>query len=281
MSASSSPAPAAAPPDATHATLEHAGCALHYWLSGPAAGPLVVLTHGAAMDHHAFDLQLPALVSTFRVLRWDVRGHGLSRPTGTPFSVAQAADDLRALLDHLGAAQAILVGHSLGGNISQELVFRAPERVRALAACGCTCNTLALSTLEQLQLKLVGPLLRLYPYDLLKRQSARASANRPDVQQYLYEVFGNLSKAEFGQILLATTASLHAEPGYRIRQPLLLTHGADDRTGNISAIAPIWARREPDCRYAVIPNAGHVLQMDNPDAFNRLLLAFLMEQSFG
>jgi pimeloyl-ACP methyl ester carboxylesterase len=254
---------------------EHDGCALHYCLRGSHAGPLVVLTHGAAMDHHAFDLQLAALVPTCRVLTWDVRGHGLSRPARTGFSIGRAVDDILALLDHLGAAQAIFVGHSMGGNISQEVVFRAPERVRALVACGCTCNTLKLSGLERLQVGVLAPLLRLYPYELLKRQSARVSAVKPDVQQYLYEVFGHLSKAEFVQILDATAACLHYEPGYRITHPLLLTHGEHDRTGNIRMVASDWANRDPHCHYQVIPAAGHLAQLDNAAAFNQVLLAFL------
>lgn len=255
--------------------LERDGCTLRYWLSGPETAPLVVLTHGAAMDHHAFDPQLAALAPAFRVLTWDVRGHGLSRPAHAAFSIDRAVGDLLALLDHLGAAQAILVGHSMGGNISQEVVFRAPDRVRALVACGCTCNTQRLSRLERLQVGLVGPLLRLYPYPLLKRQSAELSAVQPEVQRYLYDVFGQLSKQEFAHILAATATCLHYEPGYRITQPLLLVHGEHDRTGNIRKIAPAWARRDPRCRYVVIPAAGHVVQLDNPSVFNQALLSFL------
>lgn len=256
-------------------TFEHDGCTIHYWLSGLQAAPLVVLTHGAAMDHHAFEPQVAALMPHFRVLTWDVRGHGLSRPARAGFSVERAVTDILSLLDHLGAAQAIFVGHSMGGNISQEVVFRAPERVRALVMCGCTCNTLKLSALERMQVRLVAPILRLYPYDLLKRQSALVSAVKPEVQHYLYEVFQHYSKDEFVQILAATTACLHDEPGYRITHPLLLTHGQHDRTGNIRKIAPVWANRDPHCQYQVVPAAGHLAQLDNAAAFNQVLLAFL------
>jgi 3-oxoadipate enol-lactonase len=124
--------------------LQRAGCPLHYWLDGPEGRPLVVFTHGAWLDHTAFAEQVALVVRAYRVLSWDVRAHGRSRPTPT-FTIRAATTDLVALLDHLGYAQAILVGHSMGGNIAQEVVFLHPTRVRALVLVGCTCNTLPLS----------------------------------------------------------------------------------------------------------------------------------------
>ncbi|MCX6030696.1 MAG: alpha/beta hydrolase [Chloroflexi bacterium] len=130
--------------------LERAGCRLHYWQVGDPAAPLIVLTHGAGADHRMFDAQIPALTPSHRVLTWDVRGHGLSRPAGGPFSSQAAVEDLLALLDAVGRPQAILVGQSMGGNISQEVAFRRPERVRALIVVGSTCNTGRLAAVEKL-----------------------------------------------------------------------------------------------------------------------------------
>jgi pimeloyl-ACP methyl ester carboxylesterase len=64
----------------TQLVLEREGCTLHYWLAGPKDRPLVVLTHGATMDHRMFVAQVAALAPHHRVLTWDVRGRGsLSR----------------------------------------------------------------------------------------------------------------------------------------------------------------------------------------------------------
>ena len=92
--------------------LERDGCTLHYWLAGPEERPLVVLTHGATMDHRMFVAQAEALTSHYRVLYWDVRGHGLSQPLNEDFSLRQAVADLLALLDRIGYERAALVGHS-------------------------------------------------------------------------------------------------------------------------------------------------------------------------
>ncbi|WP_293680982.1 alpha/beta fold hydrolase, partial [uncultured Phenylobacterium sp.] len=112
-------------------TFEHAGCRLSYWLEGPEDAPLVVFTPGAFTDHSMFDDQVGAVTRRYRMLRWDVRGHGLSRPAAEPFTAWRAAEDLAALLDHLDAPRVALVGQSMGGNISQDFIFRFPERCAA------------------------------------------------------------------------------------------------------------------------------------------------------
>jgi 3-oxoadipate enol-lactonase len=238
----------------------------------------VVFTHGAGIDHREWDSSIAAVSTGFRVLTWDVRMHGASRPNGPPFTMRLATDDLVALLDHLGTAQAILVGHSLGGNITQEVIFRFPARVRAAVLFGCADNTGKLTVLERLQIATSGPLFALYPYDLLRRQSANVSSDRPEVRTYLYEAIGQMTKDEFVTVLLELLRSLHEEPKYRIPVPFLLTHGAHDKTGNIRRASPEWAQHEPHCEYVVVPEAGHMANMDNPAFFNELLLRFLRQQ---
>lgn len=255
--------------------IKREGCTLRFWLAGPEERPLVVFTHAAGVDHREWEEALTVVAEEFRVLSWDVRGHGASRPNSSPFTLASATDDLLALLEHVGARQVILVGHSMGGNISQEVIFRAPQRVQAAVLLGCTCNTQRLSWQEKWQARLGGPLLKWYPYKLLCRQSAEISADRPEVRAYLMAAFGQMSKAEFTAVIIELLAGLHAEPGYQIPLPFLLLHGEHDRTGNIRRLAPTWAQAERQSEYKVIPHAGHMANMDNPQVFNQLLLDFL------
>lgn len=251
------------------------GCPLHYWLDGPPDAPLVALTHGAAMDHRAWAAQVPVLARHYRVLTWDVRGHGLSRPWGEGYAINRAADDLLALLDAAGAATAILIGHSIGGSIVQEVVYRQPDRVSALSVIGATCTTLPLALIDRVGVRVAPLVFPLLPYTALKRASAKGGAVRSDVRQYVREVLDQTSKAELVAYLTGMMRGLHPEPGYRITQPLLLTHGDQDHTGNVRRVAPIWARREPNCQYVIIPNAAHCAQLDNPEFYNRVLLDFL------
>ncbi len=248
-------------------------CTLHYWVGGQAAAPLVVFTHGATIDHHEWDATLPLVGEHFRVLAWDVRGHGLSRPA--TFALREAENDLLALLDQLGVERAIFVGHSMGGNLHQELVFHHPNRVKAMIFLDCTWNFQKLSALEAFGLSIAGPIFRLYPHKLLVDQSLAVTATSKASQELLRPAVASLSKGEFVQIMMATSACLHYEPGYTINKPLLLMVGDKDTTGNIRKIMPVWAEREPDCKFVVIPNAKHAANLDNPDFFHATLMDFL------
>jgi pimeloyl-ACP methyl ester carboxylesterase len=95
------------------------------------------------------------------------------------------------------------------------------------------------------------------------------------VRDYTYRAFSQIPRREFIKIWDGVVKGVHAEPDYHIAQPLLLMHGDDDRTGDIRRIAPLWAEREPNCTYRVIPNARHFAILDNPDFFNLILMEFL------
>jgi 3-oxoadipate enol-lactonase len=262
----------------TEQIIERDACSLHYWLTGPENRPLVVFTHGAGLDHRQFDAQVAFIAQDYRVLTWDVRGHGLSQLKGKAFRIRDTVDYLLALLDRIHYEQASFVGHSMGGNIHQELVFDHPEQVQALVMLGCTCNTLKLSRLEALQTQIAIPLLNLYPRELLIQQIVRVTVLQPEYRAYVSQAFHQMAKRDFISLFAETIANvLHYEPEYHITQPLLLTHGDRDVTGNIRKIAPVWAKREPNCHYQIIPNAGHAANLDNPDFFNRLLIDFLHE----
>lgn len=256
--------------------LDRAGCGLHYWLAGDPLKPLVVLTHGATVDHTEWIATVPLLAQHFRVLTWDVRGHGLSGPA--PFVLAEAVDDALALLDTLNVKAAAWVGHSMGGNLHQELVFHHPERVTALAFLDCTWNFQKLTALEQFALDLAGPIFKIYPYKLLVDQSLAVTATSKESQALLRQSMGRLTKEAFIQIMLATSLCLHYEPNYYIEKPLLLMVGDRDQTGNIRTVMPVWAKHEPDCEFFVIPNAKHAANLDNPEFFHARLLDFLQRR---
>lgn len=94
---------------------------------------MVVLAHGFLMDRSMFDAQIPALAPDVRVITWDARGFGRTEWDGKPFSYWDLADDVLALLDHLGVRRAVLGGMSQGGFVALRAALRAPERVAGLA----------------------------------------------------------------------------------------------------------------------------------------------------
>ncbi len=254
--------------------LDRDNYSIHYWVGGPEKAPWVVFTHGATVDHREWDATLPIVAEKFRVLTWDMPDHGLSRPA--PFSMAAAKDDLIALLDALHVDQAILVGHSLGGNLGQEVVFYHPERVKGLFCLDCTWNFQKLTRLEKWMVEHAEGILNLYSEKSLIDQSLKATARSKESQELLRRSMASHNKAEFIRTLMAGSTCLHYEPGYKINKPLLLMVGDKDRTGNIRKAMPAWAKVEPNCKLVIVPEALHAVNFDAPDVFHKELMDFLM-----
>ncbi len=123
----------------------------------------------------------------------------------------------------------------------------------------------------------------LLPEKILKRYMA-GSVNMsipstvPEVQAYIHKMTELISKPTVIAMFRSVLDGFHDEPDYRITHPLLLVHGDHD-SPPIQEQAPIWAKRDPNCRYEVIPEAGHNANQDNPMVFNDLLQDFLPEHT--
>lgn len=105
-----------------------------WWRGDGRGGPPVLLTDGIGCAGFIWDRLFPALARTRRVLHWNYRGHGRSgRPDDlSRCAIADCVDDLLAVLDAAGERRAVLVGHSMGVQVSLEAWHRAPERVAGL-----------------------------------------------------------------------------------------------------------------------------------------------------
>ena len=259
----------------TEKVLERKGCPLHYWEDGEKDQPLVVFIHGACVDHHSFDLILPAIAARYHVITLDNRGHGLSQPMGELYTTPLAVDDVLALLDAVGSEKAVFVGHSNGTYIAQELAFRCPQRVLGLALLDGTCITWVRPAFEKWLVDTSPVWFKLWPFENLKKTSANMMANKQEGKDYIYRAYSQLSRANFITLWSGIVRCLHAEPDYVIQAPLLLMHGDNDTAGDIKKICPLWAARTPGCQYVVIPDAGHMATFDNPEFINQKLLEFL------
>jgi pimeloyl-ACP methyl ester carboxylesterase len=256
-------------------TLDRGDGTLRYAALGPTgAGPALLFTHGAGSDHHVFDPQAVALASRgHRVVVWDLRGHG-SSSRGSSFSAEAALDDMRALVSHVGLRKPVLVGHSLGGNLSQALVKQAPTSFSGLVVIGAAWNTDHLSSWDRFLLALSGPLLAMVPARSLAGMMASASAVTETARRDAVRAFSQVTKAEFMDVWRATTTLLQPDPAYRTPVPLCLVRGAQDKTGTISRTMPRWALTEGVAEH-VVPDAGHLVTQDAPAAVTTIIEDFL------
>jgi 3-oxoadipate enol-lactonase/4-carboxymuconolactone decarboxylase len=106
--------------------------ACFYRIDGPEAAPVVVFAHSLGLDHGQWDAQAADLENHFKVVRYDLRGHGASGVTFGDYSIERLGRDAVALLDALGLKQVAWCGLSLGGMIGQWLGANAPDRLTHL-----------------------------------------------------------------------------------------------------------------------------------------------------
>lgn len=257
--------------------IDRAGCKLHYWAEGPKQAPVVVLTHGATLDHRMFDPQMPSLTEGYRVIRWDLPGHGSSQPVPPCFTLSRAVHDLVAILARENVEKVRLIGQSMGGDLCQEFLFRYPERVECAVLIGCVPLIRPTGLLTPLRSIWSTLRMRLVPLGRFRRQVASQAAVNPRVQAYAASCLERMSRRDLVATWKAIGTAAHAHSGYQLPCPTLMIVGEQDMVGNgwVLRQALAWAEREPNARLARIPAAGHITNMDAPEEVTARILAFL------
>lgn len=252
------------------------GVQLHWWsTSGDAAGPLVVFTHGGAMDHEMWESQVAAFAPRYRMLTHDVRGHGLSQCSGAQFSLDSACDDLVALIDATGAESAVLIGHSFGATISQLVALRHPEKVRALVGIGAACATMPQAPVARMR-QSVNPLaLSLLGQARVREMFADMAGVTDSVKEYARTAIGSISDDVFAAIMRTGFGHPMTVPrDYALGVRLLLLQGEKEPYGAFLGNSSRWAERD-GAELITVPGAAHNANQDAPDFVNSRIGAFL------
>jgi pimeloyl-ACP methyl ester carboxylesterase len=262
------------PLDATRGVLPVDGGTLVYEEAG--RGAPVVLLHGGQLDARMWDAQFAVLAARYRTIRYDARGYGRSSPPAGPYCHEA---DLLALLDHLDVQRANLVGLSLGGRIAVDFALAHPERVASLVLAGPGLSGWDWSNeshdpaLEQAIAS--GDRARIAEAWLAGPYMAPAMSH-PDLAPQLRE----LAADNAGNFLLPERETPLQPPAVgrlgELKCPVLLIVGSRD-VKDIQDIVERLASKVQGARVATFDGAGHMVNMEQPDAFNHEVLGFLAE----
>jgi 3-oxoadipate enol-lactonase len=253
------------------------GLEISYELDGPAGAPVVTLSHSIAADLTMWDATLPALRDRYRVLRYDIRGHGGSQAPSGPYTLEELADDARALLAGLAIRRTHWVGLSLGGMIGQALALRAPELLASLVLCDTASGTppemkpvwnerIAMVEAAGAGARLDDVLARWFTPGFVQ--------SRPDVVATTLAMIGRTSPRGFAGCAAAIRDLDFTERLAKIRVPTLLIVGEQDEATPPSASQLMQARIR-GAELEIVPGAAHLTNVEQPQAFNRTLTAFL------
>lgn len=251
------------------------GIDIDYEIAG--AGPWVTLSHSLACDRRMWRGQIAVLAERYRVLAFDTRGHGASSAPPGPYDFGQLCADVIGLLDHLAIARSHFVGLSMGGMIGQHLALAAPERLASLVLADTSSR---------------------YPAEVLPvwQERIRLVAEKgmeAVVEATLARWFTAPFRAARAEVVDQVEAMIRATPvaGYlgcchaipridvtarltALRLPTLVIVGAED-AGTPVAMAREIAAAIPGARLEIIADAAHLSNIEQPAAFNRLLIDFL------
>jgi 3-oxoadipate enol-lactonase len=273
-----SPAPASSPEFVPGAPR------IAYESSGPAAAPVVVFLHGIGGNRSNWREQLVAVADEFRGVAWDARGYGDSDDYAGPLAFPSFAADLRRLLDHLGVERAHLVGLSMGGRIALDFYETEPARVASLVLCDTFPGYGSSVSNEQRERFIASRRQPLVEGGKEPRDIAPLVAptllSKGASQFALQRLIDSMTALHKESYLKAIEAMTRYEPIARLEAvgvPSLVVCGDEDSL-TPPAIARDMAARIPGARLAILARAGHLSNIEQPAAFNELLLDFLRER---
>jgi 3-oxoadipate enol-lactonase len=256
-------------------SIEANGISINYKIEG--SGPWVTLSHSLSCDLTMWDALAASLAPTFKVLRYDTRGHGGTTAPEGIYSFDQLTADVIGLLDALKVQRSHFVGLSMGGMIGQHFALAAPQRLERLVIANSTSRIPPEA----------GPL-----WDeriAIARTQGCAGVVEGTLGRWFTPGFRSAQPIEMARIaglIAATPAAAYigcagairalditARIG-AIRAPTLVIAGADD-PGTPPAMSEVIASTIPGARLEIIPSASHLSCIEQPETFNRLVAAFL------
>jgi len=244
------------------------------------SGPAVVLIHGFPLNRQMWQPQVAALTAAgYRVITPDLRGFGESAASGDCCAMADYADDIAALLDHLQVRNAVVGGMSMGGYVLLSMLQRHPHKVRAAAFI----VTRADADDEAGKARRTG---------LIEEVRNGRAVVVPEIFSGL--VFAPATQEEQPELTVRVRTMMESSSPLGMMAALAAIRDRESFMDRLSTMSqPAWvvgaeqdqaippakaveiAERWPNSHFQLIANAGHMVNMEQPEAFNQGLLAFL------
>ncbi len=259
------------------------GISMHYEITG--VGDWLVLIHGAGDNLRIWYNQIPLFSKEYKVLTYDMRGHGLTDISGLDYTGGLWADDWHALLKVLGVRRASVLGYSMGGMIAAALAVEHPEMVNVLVLAGVAGAAVGLGdrkTWEERRTSQIAILEKEGMEGILNERidpkssttfSPGFAEKHSDVINKYKEVFPVTSAEGYRKVLDSMGRRGRPVDFSKIEQPALIIVGARDLWSGPEA-GKVMQQRIPRSELVILPT-GHACQIEQPEEFNRAVLSFL------
>jgi len=254
----------------------------NHLLEGPAGAPVVTLSHALGATLALWDATAAALIPRFRVLRYDVRGHGGSDVPPGPYTLPQLADDVAALLRAQGIARTHFVGMSMGGLIGMTFALRHPALTQSLTLCDTTaCYGPAMAPMWEDRIRVAetaGMTDALIERTMEIWFSPEFLEKGKAVVDRVRAMLRGTNPRGYAAAIRAIGFVDLRQAIQAIRCPTLVVVGEQDG-GTSPAMASVIASAIPGARLEVLEGARHAAVVERADDFNHLLGDFVAAAS--
>jgi 3-oxoadipate enol-lactonase len=256
------------------------GITINYVVEGPASAPVVTLSHSLATNLSMWDPQMRTLVSRYRVLRYDTRGHGGTEAPEGPYALEQLAEDARALLQALGITRTHFIGLSMGGFIGQILALTSPQVLHSLVLCDTTSRVPSEAKPMWDERIRVAQTRGMEPHvepTIGRWFTAPFREQRADVVSPVRAMIRGTNPRGYSGCCHAI-ASLNLTDRLRaITVPTLIIVGEDDPATPVAAARTIHERIQGS-ELVILKSASHLSNIEQAQSFNQALQGFLAKR---
>jgi 3-oxoadipate enol-lactonase len=253
------------------------GNQVNYKLDGPASAPVVMLSHALATNLTLWDPQVDALAERFRLLRYDVLGHGGTDAPHGPYTLDQLAEQAAGLLDALGIAQVHFLGISMGGMIGQALALAKPHRLLSLLLCDTTSRIPPEAQplwQERIRIAESEGMEPLVEPTIARWFTAPFRAAHAEAIERVRSMIRGTSPFGYSACCHAIAALDLLALIHAILVPTMIIVGEED-PGTPVAMSHAIHEQIARSELLTIPSASHLSNTEQPEAFNRAIAAFL------
>ena len=252
-----------------------------YYDEGLREWPVIIFIHGFPFNKSTWTSQIEALKGNFRVIAYDVRGHGNTSSGNTDFSIELFTQDLILFMDALKLDKTALCGLSMGGYIALNAIENHPERFEALVLCDTQCiadgaeaKENRLKTIESIKQKGVENYADKNIKNFFSPESL--TTNQKEIA-LVREIIMKTSQETLCSTLLALSHRKETcSKLYKIDVPVLIIVGKDDKI-TPPGQAQVMHEKIRDSSLSVIKHAGHLTNIENPREFNYQLKRYHYE----
>lgn len=245
-----------------------------YYVSGTRHAEWILFIHAAFVDHHMFRTQLEYFARSYNILTIDIIGHGQSLDTKKSDSINRMSEWIFDILQAEHIRKIHIVGISLGAVLAQDFANHYPDMVKSLACFGAyDINRFDTQMQKENSAKQMLMMLKaVVSVKWFAKANKKISAFTPQAQDEFYAMNIRFTKKSF-MYLASLNGMINKYPPKQKSYPLLIGCGRFDIPMELAAVK-MWKENEPDCKVVIFENAGHCVNMDAPQEFNKTLEEF-------